>query len=45
MSLVRAVYHDLLRRGAARSNQGRNDGGVRGTIPWAQNHYEGDEEY
>jgi len=26
MFLVRAVYHDLLRRVAARSNQGRNDG-------------------
>ena len=26
MPLVRAVYHDLLRRVAARSNQGRNDG-------------------
>ena len=26
MSLVRAVYHDLLRRVPARSNQGRNDG-------------------
>jgi len=25
MPLVRAVYHDLLRRVAARSNQGRND--------------------
>jgi len=27
MSLVRAVYNDLLRRVAALSNQGRNDGG------------------
>jgi len=27
MPLIRAVYHDLLRRVAARSNQGRNDGG------------------
>jgi len=27
MPLVRAVYHDLLRRVAERSNQGRNDGG------------------
>jgi len=26
MPLVRAVYHDLLRRVAARSNQGPNDG-------------------
>ena len=27
MPLVRAVYHDLLRSVAERSNQGRNDGG------------------
>jgi len=26
MPLARAVYHDFLRRVAARSNQGRNDG-------------------
>jgi len=43
MSLVRAVYHDLLRRVAVRSNQGRNDEGSRGTIPRAPNHYEGAE--
>jgi len=39
MPLVRAVYHDLLRRVAARSNQG----GARGTIVRAPNHYEGAE--
>jgi len=27
MPLARAVYHDVLRRVAARSNQRRNDGG------------------
>jgi len=35
MSLVRAEYHGLLRRVAARSDQGRNDGGARATIPRA----------
>ena len=40
--LVRAVYHDLLRRVASRSNQGRNEG-ARGTIPRAPNLYEGAE--
>ena len=38
MPLVRAeyqYYHGLLRRFAARSNQGRNDGEARGTIPRA----------
>jgi len=38
--LVRAVYHDLLRRVATRSNQGRDEG-ARGTIPRAPNLYEG----
>jgi len=33
MSLVRAVYHDLLRRVAARGNQGRNDGGQGAQFP------------
>ena len=33
MPLVRAVYHDLLRRVAARSNQGRNDGGQGAQFP------------
>jgi len=33
--LVRAVYHDLLGRVAACSNQGRSDG-VKGKIPRAQ---------
>jgi len=33
MPLVRAVYHDLLRRVAARSNQGRNDGGKGAQFP------------
>jgi len=34
MPLVRAVYHDLLRRVAERSNQGRNDRGQGGHFPW-----------
>ena len=34
--LVRAVYHDLLRRVAARSNQGRNDGGKEHDSPGAK---------
>jgi len=33
MPLVRAEYHCLLRRVAAHRNQGRNDGGARGTFP------------
>ena len=33
MPLVRAVYHDLLRRVAARSNQGRNDEGQGAQFP------------
>ena len=33
MPLVRAVYYDLLRRVAARSNQGRNDGGQGAQLP------------
>jgi len=33
MPLVRAVCHDLLRRVAARSNQGRNDGGEGARFP------------
>jgi len=33
MPLVRAVYHDLLRRGTARSNQGRIDGGQAAQLP------------
>ena len=41
--LVKAEYHGLLRSVALRSNQGRNDGGARGTIPRALNHYEGAE--
>jgi len=32
-SLLRAEYHGLLRSVAARRNQGRTDGGKRGTIP------------
>ena len=36
MPLVRAVYHDLLRRVAARSNQGRKDGGQGGRFPGRQ---------
>jgi len=36
MPLVRAVYHDLLRRVAARSNQGRNDGGQGRRFPGRQ---------
>jgi len=42
-SLVRAEYHVLLRRVAARNNQGRNAGGKRGTIPRAPIHYGGAE--
>jgi len=33
MPLVRAVYHDLLRRVAACGNQGRNDGGQGAQFP------------
>jgi len=33
MPLARAVYHDLLRRVAARSNQGRNDEGQGAQFP------------
>jgi len=33
MPLVRAVYHDLLRHVAARSNQGRNDRGQGAQFP------------
>jgi len=33
MPLVRAVYHDLLRRVAVRSNQGHNDGGQGAQLP------------
>jgi len=33
MPPVRAVYHDLLRRVAERSNQGRNDGGQGAQFP------------
>jgi len=33
MPLVRAVYHDWLRRVAARSNHGRNDGGQGAQLP------------
>jgi len=33
MPLVRAVYHDLLRRVAARSNHRRNDGGQGAQLP------------
>jgi len=33
MHLVSIEYHGLLRRVAARSNQGRNDGGQEGKIP------------
>jgi len=33
MPLVRAVYRDFLRRVAARSNQGRNDGGQGAQFP------------
>ena len=33
MPLVRAVNHDLLRRVAALSNQGRNDGGKEAQFP------------
>jgi len=36
MTLVRAVYHDLLRRVAARSNQGRIDGGKGHDSPGAK---------
>ena len=36
MSLVRAVYHDLLRRVAAPSNQGRNDWGKGNDSPGAK---------
>jgi len=36
MPLVRAVYHDLLRRIAARSNQGSNDGGQGPQLPGRQ---------
>jgi len=43
MPLVRAASYGLLRRVAAHSNQGRNDGGARGTIPRAPTHYEGAE--
>jgi len=43
MPLVRAEYHGLLSRVAARSNQERNDGGETGIIPRAPNHYEGAE--
>jgi len=35
MSLVGTEYHGLFGRVAARSNQGRNDGEARGTIPRA----------
>jgi len=38
--LFRAEYYGLLRRIAARSNQGRNDGGRAGTVSRALNHYE-----
>jgi len=34
MLLARAVYHDLLRRVAALSSQGRNDGGQGAQFPW-----------
>jgi len=33
MPLVRAVHHDLLRRVAASSNHGRNDGGQGAQFP------------
>ena len=36
MPLVRVVYHDLLRRVAACSNQGRNDGGQGPQFPGRQ---------
>jgi len=36
MPLVRAVYHDLLRRVAVHSNQGRNDGGQGAQFPRRQ---------
>ena len=36
MPLVNAVYHDLLRRVAARSNQGRNAGGQGAQFPGRQ---------
>jgi len=36
MPLVRAVYHGLLRGVAARSNQGRNDGGKGHNSPGAE---------
>jgi len=36
MPLVKAVYHDLLRRVAARSNQERNDGGQGAPFPGRQ---------
>jgi len=36
MPLVRAVYHDLLRRVAARLKQGRNDGGQGARLPGHQ---------
>jgi len=39
MSLVRAEYHGLLRRFAARSDQGRNDGGI-GSQFRAPTHYD-----
>jgi len=36
MPLVRAVYHDLLRRVTARSNKGRNDEGQGAQFPGAE---------
>jgi len=36
MPLVRAVYHDLLRRVPARSTQGRNDEGKGHNFPGAE---------
>jgi len=36
MPLVSAVYHDLLRRVAARNNQGRNDGAQGARFPGRQ---------